>query len=387
MSANTLTGLIPTIYEALKVVARESVGMVSAVSRDSQASRAAKDQTVRSPVVPAAVGEDSTPSNVSPNTTGQTVAYTDVSITKVRAFPFNITGEEGMSLGANLEVWRRDNIAQAIRAAVNEMETDLAALYKKASRAYGTAGTAPFGTAGDMTDLSNALRIISDNGSPDTGLRMVMSTGAWANMLGKQANLFKVNEAGTDETLRRGAIGELFGCMIGKSAKLVSHTKGAGTGYDINNGSGEAIGQTTITLDGGTVNTTGIKAGDVVTFAGASTAHRYVVTTGLTAVSGDIVLGAPGLMIAEADAAEMTIGDSYTPSLVFHSSAFHLATRLPALPEGGDCADDRITVVDPITGLTLEFATYRQYRQVLMMVSIAWGVKAVKPEHMAILLG
>jgi hypothetical protein len=387
MSANTLTGLIPTIYEALNIVAAETVGMLGAVSRESKYDRAALNATVRSLVTPALSAEDSTPSNVSPNTTGQTVSYVDVSITKSRVVPFNMTGEEGMSLGSNYEEWKVQNVAQAIRTLRNEMETDLAALYKYSSRAYGTAGTTPFATAGDMTDLSNALRILDENGAPDTGRRLVASSAAFANLLGKQSALFKVNESGSDQTLRRGILGDLFGVGTGRSSKLAQHVKGAGTGYDINNGSGEAVGQTTITLDGGTVNTTGIKAGDVVTFAGQSTANRYVVTTGLTAVSGDIVLGAPGLMVAEADAAEMTIGDNYTPSLVFHPSAFHLASRLPAIPEGGDAATDRMTITDPVTGMSYEFAIYRQYKQVRWEVGCAWGVKAVNPAYAAIILG
>jgi hypothetical protein len=57
------------------------------------------------------------------------------------------------------------------------------------------------------------------------------------------------------------------------------------------------------------------------------------------------------------------------------------------MPEGGDSATDMIQVVDPVSGLVYEIAEYKQYLQTVYHVRIAWGVKMVKPEHCAILLG
>jgi hypothetical protein len=385
--ANTLTGLIPTIYNSLDVVSRELIGFIPNVNIDAQSASGAVGQTVRSPVVPANSLEDITPGADPADSGDQTINYVDVTISKSKAYPIRWTGEEQLSVTKDgiVNTILRDQFAQAFRTLSNAVETDLGALYAKASRAYGTAGTTPFGTADDMTDMSEVNRILDDNGAPASGRAMIVGSAARAKLEGKQSQLFKANEAGTDGLLRSRDMRQLMNFTMGYSAGIAAHTKGAGVGYDVNNGSGEAIGQTTITLDGGTVNTTGIKAGDVVTFAGDS--NKYIVTTGTTATGGDIVLAEPGLLVAAADATELTIGNNYTANMAFSRNAIVLAARQPAMPEGGDDADDVMTVTDPVSGLVFQVAMYRQYRRVKYEIALAWGVECVKPEHCAILLG
>ena len=46
MAENTLTAIIPDIYEALDVVSREMTGLIPAVTLSASAERAAKDQSV-----------------------------------------------------------------------------------------------------------------------------------------------------------------------------------------------------------------------------------------------------------------------------------------------------------------------------------------------------
>lgn len=382
--ANTLTGLTQYIYDSVDVVSRELCGMIPAVAKNSKADMVAKDQNISYSVAPAPTNYDVTPSNAVPALDDSTVAAGTMAITKVRANKFHWTGEDETAVGgAGRAGIQEGKFAQAFRALANEIEADLAGLYKYASRAYGTAATTPFGTAGDFTDAANVIKILKDNGAPLSNLQLVVNTAAGANLLGKQS---QVHMVGSGDPLRQGVLLDIVGAKIRESGAIVAHTKGAGTGALINNAATEAVGQTTLTYDTLTVNTTGIKAGDIITTA-ADTVNKYVVTTGTTAASGDIVIAAPGLLVAAPDNNALTVGGSYAANMAFAQSAIHLVTRLPLMPEGGDQADDIMVVQDPVSGLFFQVAMYRAYRSVLIEVAIAWGVKAAKPEHIALLLG
>ena len=46
-----------------------------------------------------------------------------------------------------------------------------------------------------------------------------------------------------------------------------------------------------------------------------------------------------------------------------------------------------LLVTDPVTGMTFEIAIYRQFLQMVYHVRLAWGVAAIKPDHIALLQG
>lgn len=386
--ANTLTSIIPSIFAGLDVVSRELIGMIPAVQRNASLERAAVGQVVTVPVVPAATGGNITPASVPPDDGDVVVGNAQVSITKSKYSPVRWNGEEQLAVGPSgmYNQVLADQFAQAMRWLANQIEVDLAlAAANAASRAYGTAGTAPFGTASDLTDFAGVNKILDENGAPQAGRRLIIGSAARFNLEGKQVTLWRANEAATDEYLRRRILNSVMGFNIGFSSGVALHTKGTGTGYLINNGAGEVIGQTTLTLDTGTAGATGIVAGDVVTFAGDS--NNYVVKTGQAAAAGDIVINAPGVLKTETDNTAMTIGNSYTGNVAFTPNAMVLAARAPALPAGGDSADDRMFVTDPVSGLSFEVSLYREYRRVRYEVAMAWGVGVVKPEHIALLMG
>ena len=382
--ANVLTNLAADIYVAADVVGRELVGFIPASTINANGSeRVAKGDTVRASFTRAATAVDVSESMTVPEGTDQTVDNKTLSITKSRAVQIPYTGEDVRHLnnGIGFETVYGDQIAQAMRTLCNEVETDLAVeAYTNASRAHGTAGTTPFGTNNHA--IAEMRKILVDNGMPteQDQVSLILSSSAGAN-LRKLAALQEVNKSGNDTLLRQGILLDLFGMGIRESAQIQSHTKGTATGLDANGG--EPVGETSIVLDGGDGGT--LLAGDVVTFAGDS--NKYVVNTGFTAAAGTAVLGSPGLQAALATTTEMTIGDSFSANIAMHRRALELAIRAPAVPEGGDLADDSLIVQDQRSGLVFEVRVYRGYRKSMIEVGVAWGVKAWKPDFVATLLG
>lgn len=387
--SNTLTNLIPDLMEALDVVSRELTGYIPAASRSSGAERAALGQSVRVPITAAAAGGTNTPGVTPPDDGDETIDNVEITISKSLYRSVRWNGEErrGLVNAGTFASIQADRFYQAMRSLVNVIEADLhLEAYTHASRAHGvTIGTAPFATANDMSDIAGVLRILEENGAPPNDLQLVLGHAAMANLRGKQASLFKVNEAGSADMLRNGMTDRLMGFAIRHSNAVALHTAGAGAGADLTGN--EAIGSTVLGTDGITSNTTGYIAGDIITIA-TGDANKYVINTGLGDVSsGDLVINKPGLRVAHLTNDEITHAASYTPNVAFARSAIVLATRPPALPEGGDSAQDVITITDPRTGLSFDVAEYKQFLQTSFHVRLAWGYKAIKPEHIAILHG
>jgi hypothetical protein len=264
-----------------------------------------------------------------------------------------------------------------IRDAIEKSVADEA--IKASSRAYGTAGTAPFADGTKMGDLANMKGILDLNKAPASGRSIVLSPAAETSMLTNQANLIKVNEAGSDQMLRQGIIMPVYGFNVRSSAQLETHTKGTGAGYVTNLASSLAKGAQEIAIDTGSGT---ILGGDVVTFAGD--ANKYVVSADGTTTK--VTIGEPGLRQSLADGVAMTIGNDYTPSIALHKSAIALAIRPPKAPNEGDMLT-RELVTDPYSGITFEVALVKGQRVVQFQVSAVWGVKAVNPAWIATLLG
>lgn len=380
--ANVLTDLAADIYKAADVVGRELVGFIPASTINANGSeRVAKGGVVRASFTRAASAVDVSESMTIPEGTDQTVDNKTLTISKSRAVQIPYTGENVLHLnnGIGFETVYGDQVVQAMRTLVNEIESDMATeAYQNSSRAFGTAGTTPFGS--NFSEVAEIRQILVDNGMPqnDGQVSLVVNTLAGTN-LRQLAQLQKANEAGGTDLLRQGILLDLQGLGIRESAAVRSHTKGTGSSYLLNDASA-AIGDTSIAVDGGSGT---ILAGDVITFNGDT--NKYVVNTALS--GGSLVIGQTGLRTAVADNAALTVGNSYTANVAFHRRALELAMRAPAVPQGGDSADDAMLIQDPHSGLVFEIRVYKGYRKTMIEVAAAWGVKAWKSDFIATLLG
>lgn len=395
--ARTLTNVIPDLYEALDVVSRELVGFIPATQSSMSAERAAIGQTVYSPVVSALEAADTTPAVTPPNTGDNAVAGTPVSISKSRHVPVRISGEQNRALntGVGFSSIMALEFAQAMRTLVNEIERDIGGEHIRASRAHGTAGTTPFGTTPGVSDAFALQKILDDNGAPMVDRHLVIDTSAALN-LGSLTQLTSVHSAGTDDLLRRGELTQLAGFQVRKSAGVALHAKGTTTGvtttgyHATNAPTVNRAGVTSISV--ATAATTGalaLTAGDVIAIADVP--GLYVVAEAVTAAdnaTATITIAAPGLQASAANSKAVTVRtNDHRANLAFSRNAIVLATRAPAMPDAGDLAVDSTIITDPRSGLSFEVRQYAQFAQVQYLVMLAWGVKLIKPEHAAILLG
>ena len=383
MSANTLTGLLPTIYDAADQISREMVGFIPSVYVNPKAEEVAKDQDITYPVVAAMAASDVTPSNVLPDISGVTVGAGTMKITKSRKVPFVWNGEEVTSISPVYGEVKQNQFLQAMRTLVNEIEADLAALYVAASRAYGTPGTTPFGT--NLSESAQVRKILADNGCPMNDCQLTIDTAAGANMR-TLTQLNKVNEAGDAATLRRGELLNVHGFSIRESAQVKTHVAGTESGYLVDLTAGYAAGLKTIHVDTGTGT---ILAGDILTNTKtARDTNKYIVKTGFAGDGdGDIVLADPGIKVAWVNNDPVSSAASYAANMAYHRNALHLLTRLPKMPPGGDAAQAQEVVTDPVSGISFQILEYGEYRQRIFEVAAAWGVKCVKPEWLALLAG
>lgn len=374
--ASNLAALAPTLFSAAQEVSAEPWGCVDSINTDFDNKGVAKGDSVTVPYVPAQAATDYAPAAASTEGNSQTAKAISVQITQSKKTSQVLTGEQIRSLenASSDKEWARQWLKQSMRTLRNLAESDCAARIKEgASRAYGTAGTAPF--ASDLTAITNVRKILRDNGAPMADLQLVIDTTASLNLF-NLGIIQQAYQAGSDQERREGRFLRQFGFRIQESAGIGLHTKGAGASYVLNGA--KAIGDTDIVLKTGSGT---VLVGDVGTIG--SDTNKYIVNAGVAA-AGTISIGRPGLKVAAADGATFTIGNNYTANLAFERSAVVGVMRPPVFPANPTIQQQIISDEKGMSYLLLQIA---QYGEITWELHLAYGFKVVQSEHVAVLLG
>ena len=379
---------IAPLYKGLDTFNREMVGFIPSVTIDAQAARVAKGDVIKSPIATAGSIQDLEEAEWSgyhPTDDG-TVENVSFTIENQKVIRISLEGEQTRSLdnSGTYDMILEGKIQDAFRQFANSLETYIAKkAISGASRAVGTAGTTPFGTAGDMSDFANLAQVLDDNGCPQEGRNLVLSSTAMANMRGKQTILLKTNEAGTDEFLRSGYTTPIIGFKLWSSAGLKTHKQGTGSGYLVNGVMKKGTHSITVDSGSGIIN-----EGDVVSFDKDS--NLYIVNSSLESGGTNLEIGRPGIVLEDglADNTAITVGNTdYIPSVAFQKNAIILGTRMLSDPRGGDGSVDKYTLTDPLTNISFDVRLYRMYHKAWLEIGLAYGAKVVKSDNVAVLLG
>lgn len=373
MSDNSLTPLIPSFIRNFLSVLREQTAFTAVTTGFGEDSVPVGKEIIIPHSAPV-VGEDFVPSMQASDAAGLIVDDASITITKQRAYPFKMTGEDWLKAGQLGADFQALEIQQAARTFANEVWNDICGLQSRASQAIGTAGATPF--AADTSAAVAARKALNNSLAPKTDRYFIMDADAEEALLnlGQFKNYY---QAGNDQAFRQGIVGPIVGFQASQVDGIRTQPAGTGAGYVLDGA--HAAGATSIKVKTGTGT---ILAGGVLTIAGDAT--QYVVDAGIAAPGtftiNPLTQDGKGLKKALADGAAVTLIGAHVANLAFHRSAIGLAIRPIAMPPGGDAAVDYQLITDPVSSLTVGLAHYKGRGMSRIELQAAWGVNAIRRE-------
>ncbi len=278
-----------------------------------------------------------------------------------------------------------DHIAPAAYALADQVDQDLAALYKDVYSWHGTAGDTPDA----VEDLTGVKKVLRDNNVPFDGRTFLMLDSAAEDKLGQLFyNAATVGDQG--QALRTGNLGIKFGFDLFVNQNTPTHSKGtlAGEGGGVISVKADTdAGETTLTADNGGSGTLAgtVAVGDV--FSVASNSQTYVITSTAEAAANEIVLAfTPGLAAQALDGDVITFKGTHTVNLAFHRNAFALATA--PLSEMGNELGAKIATVTR-DGISIRSRVWYDgdTSSVKVGLDILYGVKTLDARMAARLAG
>ena len=384
--ANTLTVLIPKILAGVVQTLRQNAVTPTLVNRAYSLAPSQKGSSITIPIGVAQTASDVTPSNSFPSNTDSTPTSVTLSLSKWKYTKFYLSDQDMTRIDAERN-FIPAQLSEAVKALANQVDSDLLGEYKGVYSAAGTAGTTPF--ASDATAwTTGARKLLNETLAPVNGRKVVLDPDAEANAINLQA-FQSAAWRGSETTIREGEIGRVLGADWYMNQNIPSHTKGTLTASaNIAVDGAHSAGVSSVTLkDSAATSLTGtLVEGDIITFAGDS--QQYVITADATAASNSITASiSPTLQEALSGDEVVTLVDSHTVNLAFHPNAFAFASAplQDAVIEG--LGQEFGVVQDPISGLVFRVTVARQFMQTSWYLDVLYGVKLVRAELAARIMG
>jgi len=278
-----------------------------------------------------------------------------------------------------------DHIGPAAYALADQVDQDIADLYKDVYSWHGASGETPDA----VDDITGVKKVLRNANVPFDGRNYLMIDPAAED---KFSQLFYQASVVGDQgqSLRTGNLGVKFGLDLFTNQNTPAHTAGtlaAAGGGVLSVKTNTSAGATEINLDnGGTGTTTGtVVVGDVFTLAGNS--QTYVVTEEATAAANEITVKfLPALAADASDGDEFVLKAGHTVNLAFHRNAFALATA--PLSEMGNELGAKIATVNR-DGISMRSRIWYEGNnsKVHVGLDILYGVKTLDARLAARLAG
>lgn len=372
--ANTYTDIIPKILGRAQSILRARSLMPRLANRDYDGEAAERGATINVPLPPTITTVAVTPAAAQPSTTDITMSTVAVNLDQHYEAPFQFSDKERLELMNGGEALAIEAAAASLGDYIDA--SILTAMDVGGSIATGTAATTPFATLALALD---PIQYLDTHKASNMNRRVLMSPRASMNLLGLEG-FTNSQFSGDVRLMTEGTfVGNVrAGASWWMSQNCPTHTAGTGASYLVNNGSGLAVGATTIAADTGSGT---ILAGDVVSFAG-DTVNKYVVATALS--GGSFTIASPGIKTAIADNAAITVSATHVANFAFQRDAIVFASR-PFLPSAAAIATDQVT--DPVTGLTLRVEVVREHKRDRWSFDALWGTKVIRPQGIIKVMG
>jgi hypothetical protein len=269
-------------------------------------------------------------------------------------------------------------MSEAVKSLSNTLDDYIWSLIDSTGGVYGytgTAGTTPFASA--VTAYLDARAIANNQLMPMDNRFVILDADAEANALALTAFL-DASAAGTRETVVKGDIGYKLGAEWLMSQNVATHTETNSPSSWLVNDASVAVGDTTITVDGGSGAPV---EGDIFSVAGSSQTYQ------VSSATSTVITMTPAVTYAYADNAALTFKGSYVENLLIHRDLIGFAMAPLMETEQFAGGSMSATAVDENSGLSLRLEVTRQYKQWQWAFDALYGGAVIRPELGVIIAG